>query len=371
MRAMVLGGGGRIGRRTSGLLADNEAVESLLLADIETDEAVRVAASLGGKAEAVRADLFSAREIRGEIGGCDVVVDCLGSEVDLGLSIAEAAMDAGVDYVTNCDDWQTTSALLELDPDAAESGVLAVTGAGATPGLTNAMALHAANSFDSVDEIHIAWVGSTNNPSGAETVSQTLKTFVGEVPTYADGAWRNIRAGSGRELVWFPSPVGGVDVVSCGHPEPLTLPRNIDGLTAVTVKGSIGIALLQDLLRVASRLGLSRSGIERLGGVSGIDSWLPGVGLISGGPRWAGLRVEVRGMRNGARETVVLGAIDAMQNLAGASLAATALMVGSGEIAKKGVLAPEAVLDPRAFFGHLARWGIKIARLEPASGLAA
>lgn len=371
MKVIVLGGGGAIGRRAASILAESPAVDRIVIADSNPQAASDAAARLGDIAEAVWADMSDPVDARNAMSGCDVAVGCLGARPALEIPTIEAAIDSGVPYVGNCDNWNETQDALELNVDAEEAGAFSVVGVGASPGLTNLMAIHAADEFERVSEVHIAWVGSTNSPSNAATLAHTFRSFAGRIPVYERGAWHFAAAGTERRRVWFPEPVGGIDVVSCGHPEPLTLPRYIDGVERVTVSGSIGIAFFQDALRLASDLGMSRRNAERLGGLPGVETWLPGAGLLGGGPRWSGVRVEVRGDSGGVPKTVVMGAIDSMQNLAGGPLAIAGLMVGSGEVSGRGVVAPEAVLDPKQVFAALAKLGIKIARLEPADGLAA
>lgn len=373
MRVAIVGGAGAIGRRAAALLADQSSVESMVIADIEPVNAAEVASRFGSKATAYWTDFADPREAREALEGADLALGCLGGRPALERPIVEAAIDARIPYVGICDDWKVTEEILEMDPDASEAHTLVVTGAGASPGLTNLMAIHASRDLDEVDEIHVSWVGSTNSPSGAEAVTHTLKSFGGTARTYSGGGWRFVRAGGAREQAWFPEPVGAVDVATCRHPEPVMLARHFPEAREISVKGSLGIAFLQDAMRLASRLGVSRSTLERAGGLPGIETWLPGVGVLGGGHRWSALRVEVRGKRRQKPATVILGAVDSMQNLAAGPLAATALAIGqvaSGE-GVVGVRTPEEVVEPVEIFQRLASWGIKVARLEPAEGVAA
>lgn len=373
MRVAIVGGAGAIGRRAAALLADQPSVESMVIADLAPVNAAEVASRFGSKATAYWTDFSDPREAREALEGADLALGCLGGRPSLERPIVEAAIDARIPYIGICDDWKVTEEVLEMDPEASEAHTLVVTGAGASPGLTNLMALHASRGLDEVNEIHISWVGSTNSPSGVEAVAHTLKSFGGSARMFVGGGWRFVRAGGAREQVWFPEPVGAVDVATCRHPEPVMLARSFPGVREISVKGSLGVAILQDAMRLASRLGVSRSTLERAGGLPGIETWLPGVGFFGGGPRWSALRVEVRGRRMSAPATVVLGAVDSMQNLAAGPLAAIALAIGRGTVGRGevGVRTPEEVVEPVEVFQRLANWGIKVARLEPADGVAA
>ena len=54
-----------------------------------------------------------------------------------------AAIEAGAHYLDICDDWEPTLDMLELGERARARGVTAVIGMGASPGLTNLLAMKA------------------------------------------------------------------------------------------------------------------------------------------------------------------------------------------------------------------------------------
>ena len=54
-----------------------------------------------------------------------------------------AAIRAGCHYVDVCDDWEPTLEMLALDTEARAAGVTAVIGLGASPGITNLLAVQA------------------------------------------------------------------------------------------------------------------------------------------------------------------------------------------------------------------------------------
>lgn len=368
---VLIGGAGSIGRRAAELLVGRPEVASITIADIDPLAAARVADELGANTKAIWTDFSDRGETRDALCDADLIIGCLGARPALELGIVQRVLELRIPYVGICGDWSATEAILELYPDAVESGSLVITGAGASPGLTNLLTAHGARNFDVVNEIHISWVGSINSPSSPDSVVHTLRSFMGRTRVRKEGGWRFVNAGGGRELVWFPEPVGAVEISTCRHPEPIMLARSFPEAREISVKGSIGVSLFLDMLKFASLLGMSRKVLERSGGLPGIDTWLPGASWLGGGPRWSALRVEVRGEHQGQFATEVLGAVDSMQNLVAGPLAAAALLVTRGEVDATGVLTPEEILDPVAVFRQLALWGIKIARLESANGAAA
>ena len=66
-------------------------------------------------------------------------------------------IEAKKPYFDICDDWRPTLELLELSDKAKKAGITAIIGIGASPGLTNLMAVLAYNELDEVDEIITGW----------------------------------------------------------------------------------------------------------------------------------------------------------------------------------------------------------------------
>jgi hypothetical protein len=58
------------------------------------------------------------------------------------------------------------------------------------------------------------------------------------------------------------------------------------------------------------------------------------------------------------------GVVDHLGNLETTPLVVAGLMVGSGEAAGKGVVAPEAAFEPGRFFSLLGDRGVRVARLQ-------
>ena len=169
-------------------------------------------------------------------------------------------------------------ALLDLDTEARERGVTVVVGGGFAPGLTCVLAAHAAAGFDEVDEVHVAKVG-TGGPACAR---QHHRALGGMALDWRDGGWVHRPSGSGRELCWFPDPVGAEDCYRAALPDALVLVPAFPGVGRVTARLA---ATRRD--RLTARLPMLRPPHPE------------------GGP--GAVRVEVRGRRGGSRDVTVLG----------------------------------------------------------------
>jgi hypothetical protein len=211
-----------------------------------------------------------------------------------------------------------------------------VAGAGFAPGLTCVLATHAAGTFDSVDEVHVAKVG-TGGPTCAR---QHHDALAGEALDWRDGGWVRRRGGSGRELCWFPDPVGPEDCYRAALPDALLLVPAFPGVARVTAR--VG-ANRRD--RFTARLPMLRRPHPE-----------GGVGAV---------RVEVRGRRGQARDVSVLGAMDRPAVAAGAVAAVAALWVGAGDVAP-GAAGLAGAVAPVPFLAELARRGVKAAAFDGA-----
>ena len=128
--------------------------------------------------------------------------------------------------------------------------------------------------FDQVDELHVAAHG-TGGPACAR---QHHRALAGLALTWHDGMWIERASGSGRELCWFPDPVGAHDCYRAELADPLLLVPAFPGVARVSARLS---ATRRD--RITARLPMLRPPHPEgtLGAV----------------------RVEVRGKRDGARES--------------------------------------------------------------------
>lgn len=203
-----------------------------------------------------------------------------------------ALLDRGIDVISVGDDVSDVEAMMWESERAVRCGATLVVGAGMSPGLVGLIARHLANSLATIDEIHVAIHGT----AGPACARQHHRALSGHATAYDDGAFVSARAGTGRELAWFPEPVGAYDCYRAEVPAPVVLHRSFPEATRITARMS---ANRRD--RLTSRLPMLTPP-HREGGVGA-------------------LRVEVRGGDEaGARVTLVAG----IAEMVGTATAATA-----------------------------------------------
>ncbi|MFZ8893048.1 MAG: hypothetical protein ACO3BC_06465, partial [Ilumatobacteraceae bacterium] len=192
--------------------------------------------------------------------------------------VAKEFLGKGVSIVSTSDDIADCLNLLSLSDLATENKATLIIGAASSPGMSGLLVRNLSKAFDSIDEVHIALHG-TGGPACAR---QHHRALSGQSIGWHDGEWLRRPAGSGRELCWFPEPVGAYDCYRGELPDPLLIKRAFSELVRVTARVS---ATRRD--RVFARLPMLIP--PRAEGGMG------------------GLRVEVRGTKNGERVVDVVG----------------------------------------------------------------
>jgi len=307
-------GHGAVGRRV---------VQNLLLAD-EVDEVLLVSSSSSHESARLVDELY-VRE------AADVVVLATPAPQH---PLAQVLLTAGRSVVTTSDDFQDGEALLGLERLAVDAGRPFVVGAAAAPGLTGLLGRFAAARLETVDELHVVAHG-TGGPACARQHHLALGS---SSRIWYDGEWRDRPGGTGRELCWFPDPLGAYDCYRAALVDPLLLHRSFPDATRVSARLT---ATRRD--RLTARLPMLRP---------------PHPEALEGA-----VRVEVRGAAEaGRRESIVLGAARPLAIIAGAVAAAVAVAAARGELPAGLLLAGDERLPTEALLEAVRAAGIPIHR---------
>ena len=221
--------------------------------------------------------------------------------------VAKEFLGKGVSIVSTSDDIADCLNLLSLSELATENKATLIIGSASSPGMSGLLVRNLSKAFDSIDEVHIALHG-TGGPACAR---QHHRALSGQSIGWHDGEWLRRPAGSGRELCWFPEPVGAYDCYRGELPDPLLIKRAFPELVRVTARVS---ATRRD--RVFARLPMLIP--PRAEGGMG------------------GLRVEVRGTKNGERVVDVVGVAERVGQVAGVVSGCVARSISVGEISQPG-----------------------------------
>ena len=195
------------------------------------------------------------------------------------LEYAHRAVKQGISIISTSDRISDVLGLLSLEDAAKENKATVVAGVGFSPGLTCALAKFISEKLDFIDEIHIAKDG-TGGPACARQHHRAMKR---PSVDWRDGRWVRRPGGSGRELVWFPEPVGGADCYRAALPDAVLLQPAFPNVS-----------------RITARLSATRQ--DRF------TSWLPMLTPPHNDGGIGAVRVEVRGRIDERRETKIIGA---------------------------------------------------------------
>jgi len=381
MRIVVLGGAGVMG---SAAVMDlvRSGVSEVIVADYNLEGAKQVADQYRGQKSRVSARFVDANDPKSLVQtmkDADAVASAIGPFHKYGVKVLKGAIDAGVNFVDLNDDYDATRDALALNDRAEKAGITAIIGLGASPGLTNILAKYGADKLDQVDKIHTAWAVVITDPSGPAALDHWFHCITGMVPTYQNGKWVDLPAGSEPEIVDFPPKI---EVFHVGHPEPITLPTYIEGVKVVTNKGGIVPTWLNQLHLRLVDFGFGSTKTLKVKGVSIAprdftlalfhalqDFASPetlGRMLEEAKEMIGGMRIDVLGERDeeATKLTYRLGAsvevTGAMAATTGIPLSIGAQMLAHGEIKAKGVFAPEGCVNPKAFLDQLKKRGFEI-----------
>ncbi|MGV9413892.1 saccharopine dehydrogenase family protein [Nocardia sp. NPDC003693] len=383
MRVLALGGAGAMGAAAAGAVAGVAGVTEVVVADRDLGGAQRVAAGLGAagvRVRAVRVDITDAVELREALGDVDVVLNTVGPYYEFGLTVLGAAIEAGVHYLDICDDWEPTLDMLGLDERAREAGVCAIVGMGASPGVSNLLALSAARRFEVLRDVYTAWPvdaggmdpdrselsGPGGKPSAA--VVHWMQQVSGTVAQVRDGRVSRRRPLRAVRLD-LPGGLGGT-AYTCGHPEPVTLHRTLrptgESANLMIVKPATA-AYLDSLRRDIDAGKLTNAEAAALvlqpGVLRGLKAAIASLWFAA--PRTLPPFFAVAtGTREGREETVLARLPERLERFAltadmatvtGVPLALGLSQVVDGTARRPGVHPPEAVVDPERLLADLAR----------------
>lgn len=325
MRVAVLGVGA-VGTRLARQLVSSAEVDSVALRDERAGRVDEVVTALAGKAE---------HDPGGYLDPVDADVVVLCGPPGTHAAAAAAFLRRGLPVVSTSDAVDDVEGLLALDAEARERGSTVVVGAGFAPGMTDVLARHAADTFDAVDELHVAKLG-TGGPACAH---QHHRALAGTAVDWRDGGWVRRPGGSGRELSWFPDPIGAQDCYRAALPDALLLVPAFPSVQRVTARLA---ATRRD--RLTARLPMMRPPHPE------------------GGP--GAVRVEVRGRRGTGREVVVYGAMDRPSVAAGCVAARAAVWTVAGRLDRPGAAGLAELVSPVPFLAELAERGVRAAVFE-------
>lgn len=376
MRVFALGGYGTFGRYVSKRLCENDLVTEIVIAGRSLDAAKIFAQELGEKATAIRVDVMKEEEVASAAQGSDLMVSIAGPDYRVSYSAAKAAIHAGVHFCDISADCNNTERMLGLDSAAKAADVIVLTGIGYAPGETNLLLKHAASKLDVVEDLRLLLVYNlvgmisffgVDDPGAAALemrrtgrVNSSWETVMnwagGRVCVFRNRKLIDVDPSKLQERIDYPGageaiffPIGGTEVVTLPH-----FLKNVESMSFMMSASPPMIASLYLGLADRIRKGEIAPGEATILFHEGVAAREKKANVPTS---WKEpeiiLRAVATGVKDGRRTTYSCWPTWDWMG-APSALAVAALRILRGDIKQRGVLAPEACLDPMNFFREAA-----------------
>jgi len=374
MKILAIGGCGSMGRYAMRAAQHYSSIDKIIIADINKETARTFAASLNQKVSAIQLDVNDDSALKQAMEDINIVVNTCGPYFKFGAPILAAAISSGCNYIDICDDWEPTIDMMKLDAKAKSAGVSATIGLGASPGLTNLMALIAIRELDEVTTVYTGWdIGGTSLDENAMQQSENaammhgVEQMTGQVKVFQDGAFKMVKPlqkinvkypgltnfngnifGHPEAVTfphYFPKLKDSINLAHGGHADFLIL-KSIMGLVNLRVLSKLSAANLFSLLESKQSTQKRTKGVDyppaMYGFAHGIKNEMPAsVGVcLPSNTEDPDINEQIKNI--------------GMGEITGIPLACGIKMLAEGRINEVGVLAPEAGhIEPNGFISDV------------------
>jgi len=370
MKIVIIGGGGHVARAAARVMRTHDSISRIVFADIDALAAEQSAAEFEGLAQAVKLDVRDADTLSCVLAGARCVINLAGPFFEFGPLVLKAAIDAKVDYIDICDDWEPTIEMLEMGPDAAAAGITAVLGMGSSPGTSNLLAKTAMDRLDSTEKVYTLWQAGDpdmgfveahtdhRNPRRASAaLVHGVMQMTGTITAFQGGEITDVVPLTAIEI--DVPEIGSIQGAVFGHPEPITLPR----FGRVADEALCLCMMTSDWLTLLAKCIIPLNDLPVIDYQLAADDYLNSVraynesGSLTSDSSLANVPrtfVYAEGTKDGARKKVAAYLTarpsGGMPETTGTPLAVALSMLLDGELARPGVWAPEDCIDPMPFF---------------------
>ena len=325
MRALVIGAGA-VGTKVAQQLLSSNAVDKILLRDTSPEKLGVASKTIGSRVEVEHFPFSQNMD-------ADLVV--VASPRGTQLEAVKRAISLRRPTVVVSDGLSETVSILNLEKEAYKLGVPVVVGTGFAPGLSCILTAYGKTLLEQTEEIHISKMG-TGGPACALVHHRALSRMSFG---WREGKWDKRLGGSGRELLWFPEPVGPQDCYHAALSDPVLLHN-----------------AFPEVLRISAKMAATRR--DRF------TAFFPmltpphdegGIGAI---------RVELRGSKNGVQENIVLGVSEHPALAAASVTALTSEYLLKQKINLNHMSTLALVVEPSEFLSELTKRSIAVEVFE-------
>jgi lysine 6-dehydrogenase len=375
MKYLVLGAG-MMGTAAAYDLAHAEPDAEVLVADLQLEQAMRVANRIGPPVQPLRLDVRNGAELRSALTGCRVAVSAVSYAVN--MEVTRACLEAGVHMCDLGGNNDVVSAQLALNAEARKKGVTILPNCGLAPGLINILAVTGASKFDELESIQLRVGGLPQHPRPplnyqiAFSVQGLLNEYLEPALIIRDGVRQEVPSLTEVEEITFPAPFG---VLEAFHTSGglSTLASHFEGKVGSLEYKTIRYLGHCEKFRTLLDLGFASSEPLAIGSVvrtqREVFESLLDRKLRYGDTDLILARATIRGTQQGVRKELVYEMIDledektgmtSMMRTTAFPTTVIALMLARGELDTRGVMPPEECVSGERMIEELKKRGVRI-----------
>jgi saccharopine dehydrogenase-like NADP-dependent oxidoreductase len=325
VRALILGAGA-VGTKVAQQLLSSNTVDKILLRDIAPEKLGIASKTLGSRVEVEHFPFPQNMD-------ADVVV--VASPRGTQLEAVKKAISLRRPTVVVSDGLSETVSILNLEKEAFELGVPVVVGTGFAPGLSCVLSAYGKTLLEQTEEIHVSKMG-TGGPACALVHHRALSRMSFG---WREDKWDKRLGGSGRELLWFPEPVGPQDCYHAALSDPILLHN-----------------AFPDVSRISAKMAATRR--DRF------TAFFPMLTPPHNEGGIGAIRVELRGTKNGVQENIVLGVSEHPASAAAAVTALTTEYLLKQKINLNHMSTLALIVEPSEFLSELTKRSIAVEIFE-------
>jgi saccharopine dehydrogenase-like NADP-dependent oxidoreductase len=234
-KVFVLGGAGLMGSEVTRDLLNEFDIDQVTIAEIEVGRAEQLARELADdRVSVVETDVRDTAGCAELARDYDLLMNCTFFEL-FGEAL-KVACAAGVTYAD-----LLSTPTPEHHRQAEDAGIMAVSGLGATPGMTNILGRLGCESFEVPESVEISWASFRPIAHSPGLLGGMFWEMGPECETrqfFRNGRFIKTGPFEGSKQIDFEYPIGKQTVYYMAHTETVALPRHFPELNFVCVRGS-------------------------------------------------------------------------------------------------------------------------------------
>lgn len=212
---MLVLGAGRMGLGAVHDLVSQSDVTGVTVADYELGKAEEIAKRYGGRVRAAQIDCKDHAAVVALMKGHTSAISCVNYWLNVGL--AKAAIESNTNFCDLGGNNDVVDAELALDEQARHAGINIIPDCGLAPGMVAVLVAHAAQQFETLDEVHIRVGGLPQTPKPpldyqlVFSVEGLINEYIEPARVIRDGEITTVESMTELETLTFPEPFGKME----------------------------------------------------------------------------------------------------------------------------------------------------------------